>query len=85
MSLKAVLTDASTESYSYYTTTGNLEARTEQITVSWFSTEDGFESGKLALTSSNPFNLPSTLSSAPFLIAIARDDRGGMSYLQLNP
>ena len=76
--LTPVLGAGSAESYSVITQTGTTLNKTENLTVSWFTTSGEFQFNRTDGTSSNTFT-PPTDGSTPKALLFLRDDRGGVS------
>jgi hypothetical protein len=69
----------SAESYSIQTETG-LQSQNEKLTTTWFVTDGEMKYFRTSGTDSNEWTTPAEIPSgrSVFLIAIARDDRGGL-------
>ncbi|MES2803143.1 MAG: hypothetical protein V4654_11665 [Bdellovibrionota bacterium] len=83
-SLSTNLSMGSFEPYSVKLSDGSLESRTEQITTTWFITDGETKYYRSVGTSSNPFTNPSGAPSGRsfYLLAVTRDDRGGVSVVK---
>jgi hypothetical protein len=67
------------ESYTELNSDGSTETRTENLTVSWFASEGLPENATVALARGNKYTPASTTTYSPFLIAVLRDERGGVA------
>jgi hypothetical protein len=83
--LKAVATDASTETYTAIYRDGSSVEQTETLSFSWFTNSGEFSGGRSEVGGFVTYTPPTTESVAageadsPFMWVLVRDDRGGVS------
>ncbi len=83
--LRATPSPTATETYSYLKPDGSFETRTENTTLRWYASTGGLDANILTPTSPVEFTPSSNLNYAPFIITIISDERGGTSFLRLDP
>lgn len=84
VNLSTDLTLTSAESYSIINLDGTVTAFTEKLAVTWFITDGETKNFRTEDTKSNEYTTPTEGPSgrSVYLIAIARDDRGGLSFVK---
>lgn len=82
VTLKPVIT-GEPETYSFKNSEGTVIQRKEQFTVTWFVNRGSVERSRTDLRSENTWNGASNAEGSRFLIAILRDDRGGISFISV--
>lgn len=69
------------QSFSYQTIEGGLESRTEKAEVAWYVSEGALSKSKASTSESVEYKTNEP-SGTEVIIAIVRDDRGGVSYFR---
>lgn len=83
-SVSSDLSLSSAETYLTQLTDGSLTQSTENLAITWFITDGSTKYYRSTGVSSNEYTTPEQLPStrSVYLIAIARDDRGGLSFIK---
>jgi hypothetical protein len=75
-----LLTSNAPETYSYQTSDNVTEVRTEALQVAWYTSQGEFTLAKTNIDESTKYDSNPT-SGASLVMAIVRDERGGMSFI----
>lgn len=78
------LAETSAESYTVQNIDGSTSDFAEKLSVTWFITDGKTKYFRSENTSSNEYSTPSQAPAgrSAYLIAVARDDRGGLSFVK---
>jgi hypothetical protein len=81
VTLVGAVNTSSVQNYLYYTDSGELKSRNEDVIVSWFASDGTFKPGVSDINASVKFKGPSAAPSGrtAVFVLIARDNRGGVS------
>lgn len=84
--LQASVAASTAESYTLLLSDGSTQTRTERLTISWLVSDGELKYSRTETSGENTWT-PSTeaTSVAKFVLAVLRDDRGGVSYAFLGP